>query len=165
MRRFDLSEGQWDLISDLFPGPAESGRPPSDPRVMLNGCFWILNTGASWRDLPERYGPWQTVYDHFNRWAKDGTFERILERLQMELNIDGAIDWDLWCVDGTNVRAHVSAAGAGKKGGLTSQPIMLSDARAEVLAAKSILFPTREARRSRPKLPLAKRTSRRSSKP
>ncbi|WP_345684896.1 transposase, partial [Novipirellula caenicola] len=58
------------------------GRPPKDRRVILNGIFWILRTGAAWRDLPERFGKWQTVYDHFNNWSKDGTFDAILHRLQ-----------------------------------------------------------------------------------
>lgn len=164
MRRFELSDGQWDLVCDLSPEPADTGRPPSDPRVMLNACFWILNTGAGWRDLPERFGPWQTAYDHFNAWSKNGMFERILERLQMQLDADGLIDWDLWCVDGTNVRAHVSAAGAGKKGGPQNRRTMPSGGREADLAAKSTSFPTRAAHHSQPRLRLVKPTNRRSPK-
>jgi transposase len=79
--------------------------------------FWKLNTGAGWRDLPERYGTWQTVYDRFRRWQRDGTLQRLLDRLQLRLDQLGRIDWDTWCVDGSNIRAARPAAGA-KKGAL-----------------------------------------------
>ena len=67
------------------------------------------------RDLPERFGPWQTVYDHFRKWRKSGVFARIIEALQIKLDQQGLIDWELWCVDGANVRAARAAAGADKK--------------------------------------------------
>src|SRR5947209_13488750 len=82
---------------------------------MLNGIFWRLNTGAPWRDLPERYGPWQTVYDRFRKLRRSGLLDRIIERLQLRLNEAGLIDPDLFCIDGTNVRAARAAAGAAKK--------------------------------------------------
>jgi transposase len=78
--------------------------------------MWILRTGAPWRDLPEHYGPYQTVFHRFNAWRKDGTLDRILERLHLKLDREGRIDWDLWCIDGTNIRATRAAAGAAKKG-------------------------------------------------
>ena len=122
MRRYEITDEQWELIADLFPPLVGNGRPFRDHRTMVNACFWILNTGSPWRDLPERYGPWQTAFNRFNRWRKDGTFTRILERLRMRLDAEGRIDWDLWCVDGSNVRAHAAAAGAGKKGDLENPP-------------------------------------------
>jgi len=84
---------------------------------VLNGILWILHTGAQWRELPERYGHWQSVYDRFVRWRRDGTFDRILERLQLKLDEQGLIDSSLWCIDATLVRASRSAAGGshGKK--------------------------------------------------
>ena len=82
---------------------------------MLNAIFWRLNTGAPWRDLPERYGPWQTVYDRFWRMRQSGLLDRIIERLQLRLNEAGLIDPDLFCIDGSNVRAARAAAGAAKK--------------------------------------------------
>ncbi len=75
---------------------------------MWNAIFWILKTGAPWRDLPERFGPWQTVYEHFSNWRREGTFQRILEALQIRLDREGKIDWDLWCVDGTQIRAALA---------------------------------------------------------
>jgi transposase len=77
--------------------------------------FWILRTGAPWRDLPERYGPWRTVYDRFSLWSRDGTFDRIVSHLQADLDAQGRIDWELFCIDGSSVRASRSAAGARKK--------------------------------------------------
>ena len=83
--------------------------------MILNGILWILRTGAPWRDLPDRYGPWQTVYSRFYRWRKAEVWDRILERLLQEADRDGLVDWDCHHVDGTVVRAHKHAAGA--KGG------------------------------------------------
>ena len=116
MKRHELTDEQWALIESLVPQTrARTGRPPRDRRVLLNGIFWILHTGAPWRDLPERFGPWQTVYHHFSKWRRDGVFAEIIEALQITLDENGLIDWDLWCVDGANVRAARAAAGADKK--------------------------------------------------
>lgn len=136
MRRYELTDEQWTLIEPLIPHPA-TGRPLKDPRAMLNGMFWVLRSGAPWRDLPERFGPWQTIYHHFNSWRRRKVFERILEALQVRLDAEGHIDWDLWCVDGTMVRASRSAAGAGKKGALTSPPTTRWVARAADSGASS----------------------------
>jgi len=115
-RRHELTDPQWDFIQPLLPShDAKTGRPPADPRLMLDGTLWVLRTGAPWRDLPERFGPWQTVYHHFNAWRKDGTFDKVLLALQVRLDRDGKLDWDLWCIDGSYVRAARCAAGASKK--------------------------------------------------
>jgi transposase len=116
MKRHELMDEQWTLVDPLVPrSKARTGRPAKDPRLMLNGIFWILGTGAPWRDLPERFGPWQTVYDHFRNWRNSGVFARILEALQIKLDEKGLIDWELWCVDGASVRGTRAAAGADKK--------------------------------------------------
>lgn len=119
--RYELSDEQWDLISDLFPPERGKGRPYRPHRGMVNAMMWILNTGAPWRDLPERYPPWKTVFNRFNRWRKEGLFNKIIERLQLRMNEDGYIDVELWFIDGSNVRAHAAAAGGGKKGVQTNQ--------------------------------------------
>ena len=115
MRRYELTDERYHLIADLLPANGRRGGQWLDHRTVLNGIFWILHTGAQWREMPERYGKWQSVFDRFNRWRKDGTIDKILRRLQTRLDEDGRIDWDLWCIDGTNVRASRSAAGAGQK--------------------------------------------------
>jgi transposase len=93
-----------------------------DDRTILNGIFWRLNTGTPWRDLPERYGPWQTVYSRFANLRQNGTFERIIKRLQFKLNTEGFIDPDLFCIDGSNIRAAKAAAGAAKKNRHSDEP-------------------------------------------
>lgn len=119
MKRHALTDEQWALVERLLPKAkvrkSKRGRPPKPPRLMLEGIFWILSTGAPWRDLPERFGPWQTVYDHFATWRASGVFASILEALQLKLDEKGLIDWELWCVDGACVRASRAAAGAKKK--------------------------------------------------
>lgn len=116
MKRHELTDDQWALVAPLLPKrKARTGRPPKDSRMMLSGILWVLRTGAPWRDLPERFGPWETVYTYFYRWRKAGIFQRLLKALQIRLDRDGKIDWDLWCVDGTSIRASRAAAGASKK--------------------------------------------------
>lgn len=116
MKRHELTDEQWELVSPLVPRKvAQTGRPPKDPRLMLNGIFWILGTGAPWRDLPERFGSCKTVHRYFSGWRRAGVFAAIIEALQVKLDKQGLIDWELWCVDGANVRAARAAAGADKK--------------------------------------------------
>ena len=115
MARYELTDEQWDLLKGLFP-PQKRGGKWNDHRTTLNGMLWILRSGAPWRDLPERYGKWKSVYGRFNRWRRDGVFDRILKALQIRLDKQGKIDWDLWLVDGSHVRASRVAAGARKKG-------------------------------------------------
>jgi len=116
-RRHELKEQEWLLVADLLPKPKSMGRPARPARDMLNGMIWILMTGAPWRDLPERYGPWETVYRRFREWTRDGVLDRILKRLQWRLDEEGYIDWSELYVDGSSVRASAAAAGARKKGG------------------------------------------------
>lgn len=116
MRRHELTDEKWELLKELLPPSSAQGRPKRDRRQILNGIFWILRTGAPWRDLPERYGPWKTVYHVFNQWRKDGTWDRMVQALQVRLDREGRIEWDLWCIDGTTIRATRAAAGGGKKG-------------------------------------------------
>lgn len=137
MRRYELTDEQYSLIEDLMPGRGHRGRPWNDHHRTFNGVFWVLHSGAQWRELPERYGKWPSVYDRFNRWRRDGTFDKILERLQYRLDADGRIDWDLWCVDGSNVRASRAAAGAGQKRSKASPPTTRWVAREAAGAASS----------------------------
>jgi transposase len=95
-------------------GPATRGR---NTAPLVNGILWHLHTGAPWPDPPDRYGPWQTVYDRFNRWRKDGTWANVLDALLLRLDKAGLIDRELWCVDASVIRASRAAAGAEKKSG------------------------------------------------
>lgn len=78
--------------------------------------LWILKTGAPWRDLPERYGNWKTVYSRFRRWQKAGIWDRILTEIQREAAYDDQIDGAVTMIDSTSIRAHQHAAGARKRG-------------------------------------------------
>jgi transposase len=113
-RRHELSDEEWARLEPLLPPRRGRGRPNHDHRRLLNGRLWILHTGAPWRDLPERYGSWCTVYSRFRRWSRAGIFDRVLRALQRDVDGQGLLDWVLWAIDGTNVRAHKAAAGGGK---------------------------------------------------
>ena len=116
MRRYELSDDQWELICDLFPvSKNRQDRPWRSHRQVFNGTLWVLFSGAAWRDLPERYGPWKTVYGRFRRWRDDGTFDLVLKKLQLKLDEEGLLDWSAWFVNSTTSRAHRSASGARKK--------------------------------------------------
>jgi transposase len=115
-RRGDLTNDQWQRLQPLLPVQKPAvGRPSLDHRSVVNGILWILRTGAPWRDLPERYGKWQTVYGRFYRWQKDQLWQRVLVTLQQQADRQGQLNWDIHHVDGSVIRAHQHAAGA-KKG-------------------------------------------------
>jgi transposase len=114
--RGDLTNEQWAKMEPHLPKGKKSGRPPKhSKRQLINGIRFRVRTGVQWRDLPDRYGPWQTVYGLFRRWQRDGTWKRILAGLQAEANAEGLITWDV-SVDSTVARAHQHAAGASTKG-------------------------------------------------
>ncbi|MNH31124.1 hypothetical protein D3C79_914590 [compost metagenome] len=68
VKRYEIPDAAWELVADLFDQPRRSGRPRADDRLMLNGVLWVLCSGAAWRDMPERFGPWSTVYQRFRDW-------------------------------------------------------------------------------------------------
>lgn len=145
MRRYELTDAQWELIQEHMPEKKVRGRPRAIFREVINGILWILHTGAPWRDLPEYYGPWKTVYHWFNTWCKDGTYDRILKALEINLDKKGKIDWDLWYVDGSSIRASRAAAGGGKRGAQKSLPITLLAVPAVDLGQKYIWYVIVEA--------------------
>ena len=108
MARFDLSDTEWRIIQPLLPNKPR-GMPRTDDRRVLNGIFFILRTGSPWRDLPERYGPYTTVYNRFNRWAKAGIWVNVFNVLAESSPESMAF------IDSPIIRAHQQAAG-GKKG-------------------------------------------------
>lgn len=115
MARYELSDAEWQRIESLL--PPETGRkarPSKDNRHMVNGMIWILRSGAPWRDLPARYGPWQSVYTRFRRWTQMGVWQQILEQLIQNEPVQSIV-----LLDSTIVRAHQHAAGA--KGGRNSR--------------------------------------------
>ncbi len=125
--RGEMTDRAWAQIAALLPQNGERGGQWRDHRTVINGILWKLRTGAPWRDLPERYGPWQTCADRLYRWRRDGTWERLLARVQTTTDAVGALDWEVG-VDATIVRAHQHASGARRqpsaadvKGGLCTR--------------------------------------------
>lgn len=114
IRRHELSDEEWEFFRPLLPGSLR-GRKRLDDRRVLDGIVWKFRTGTAWRDVPEWYGRWHTLHTRFCRWARDGTFERMLRAAQARADAAGDVDW-LVSVDSTVVRAHQHAAGA-RKGG------------------------------------------------
>lgn len=113
MQRHGLTDDEWAAIEGLL--PSGMGRPPKAAnRDFLNAVLWKVRTGVPWRDLPRDYGPWETVYGRFRRWAVAGHFERIFAALRID------VDEHWHSIDGTYVRAHQHAAGG--KGGLKKTP-------------------------------------------
>lgn len=113
MSRHDLTDREFNAIRPFLPAQKKKsvGRPWKDHRVMINGILWILSTGSPWRDLPDEFGKWQTVYGRFRRWRLEGLWQRIFAKLLRHVDNAGGIDRSLWCADGTVIRAHRCASG------------------------------------------------------
>ena len=109
MRRHEIKDDQWERIEHLLPGKAGDRGVTADNRLFINAVFWIGKTGAPWRDLPERFGKWNSVFQRFNRWSQKGVWQKVMEALSEEADLE----WLL--IDSTVIRAHQHAAG--KKGG------------------------------------------------
>lgn len=112
-RRYELTDDEWSRIADLLPPQhtGKPGRPPKDHRKMLNAMVWLARSGAPWRDLPDRFDPWNSVYTRFRKWIDDGILDNIFRVLSLEAEFE-----DL-SLDASIVQAHQHSAGA-KKGGL-----------------------------------------------
>jgi transposase len=111
-----MTDVQWKVLEPLLPRGKKPGRPPKwSRRQLIGGIRWRVRTGAPWRDVPARYGPWQSVYGLFRRWQRDGTWRRMVTALQARADAAGLIIWDV-SVDSTVARAHQHAAGARKRG-------------------------------------------------
>ena len=112
IRRYELTDEEWEHIRTYIPeeqGNVTRGRPSSDSRTILKGIYWVLRSGAAWRDLPERYGPWQTVYKRFMKWSKEGIFEKTFTDLTADADMQDI------SIDSTCIKAHKASAGAKKE--------------------------------------------------
>jgi transposase len=114
--RFELTDQEYARIEPLLPSmvPQRGGRW-RDHRQVINGILFRVRTGVPWRDVPDRYGPWKTLYKRFTRWESDGTWVRVEARLRTQAEAVGGLGWDAHA-DSTVVRAHQHAAGARKRG-------------------------------------------------
>ena len=115
MNRWVLKDEQWERVAPLLPGKAgDPGRTGSDNRLFLEAVLWMVRTGAPWRDLPEAFGSWNTVFRRFRRWAQAGVVERLFQSLS------GDPDFEYALIDGTIIRVHQHGKGA--KGELCVRP-------------------------------------------
>jgi transposase len=119
--RGELTDTAWAVIAPRLPAGGGRGTPWADHRQVINGILWKLRTGSPWRDLPERYPPWQTCHARLGRWHRDGTWDRLLTHAQTKSDAVGEVEWEV-SVDSTVVRAHQHAAGAPKKGAVRTRP-------------------------------------------
>lgn len=111
LRRYELTDEEWLRIEPLLPpeNTGKQGRPRKDNRIIMNGIVWLARSGAPWRDLPERYGSWKTVYSRFRKWIDDGILDNIFRILSLEAELEEL------SIDASIIQAHQYSAGA-KKG-------------------------------------------------
>ena len=110
MKRYELTKEQWERVKAVLEPErtGKRGRPRKDDRKMLNGMVWIVRSGAQWRELPEAYGPWQSVYARFAKWRDDGTLEAIFHALSADADMENL------SLDSTCIKVHESANGEEK---------------------------------------------------
>src|SRR5919206_1582977 len=138
--RGEITDKAWEQIALLLPENGRRGGQWSEHRKIVNGILWRARTGAPWRDLPARYGPWPTCYDRFVRWRRTGTWDRLLAQVPTKSDAVGQVVWEV-SLDSTVARAHQHAAGARQqpsqadaKRGSTTRPTKRSGAGAAVSA-------------------------------
>ena len=150
-RRHELTDMEWQLLKQVLP----TGRPGpvrKDDRRIMNGIFFVLRSGIPWRDLPERYGPYTTCFNRYNRWSKDGTWARMMEDLLSlargddddDPDGDGASRLETRMMDSSGVRVHKHGAGSRRDGepremgksraGLTTKVHVMTDGNATPVA-------------------------------
>jgi len=113
--RGELTDKAWARIEPLLAAERGRGRRWRGHRQVINAILWKLRTGAPWRDVPERYGPWKTAHERRRRWSADGTWDRILDEVVVKDDSVGDLEW-VFSIDSSSVRAHQHAAGARKRG-------------------------------------------------
>lgn len=119
LRRYELTDEEWLRIEPLLPpeNTGKQGHPRKDNRIIMNGIVWLARSGAPWRDLPERYGSWKTVYSRFRKWIDDGILDNIFRILSLEAELEEL------SIDASIIQAHQHSAGA-KKGGLQMKSVI-----------------------------------------
>ena len=116
-----LTNGEWAVLGPLLPAPPRRadgrGRPWRDPRAVLDGVLWVLQTGAPWHALPAGYPPYQTCHRRFQQWVRAGALERVVRALAEGLRRRGALDLSECFIDGSFVRAKKGGPASPSRGG------------------------------------------------
>lgn len=107
--RQEVTDEQWTVLAPLFPAPKGRGRPPMDMRKTVEGIAWRFRTGAPWRDIPERFGQWNSIYQRFSDWSTDGTWAKLLATVQSASAAKAEVEWTV-SVDSTITRVHQHGA-------------------------------------------------------
>ena len=107
--RQEITDDQWLVLAPLFPTPKGRGRPPMDMRQAVEGIAWRFRTGAPWRDIPERFGNWNSIYQRFADWSADGTWTTLLATVQGAAEAKDDLEWTV-SVDSTITRVHQHGA-------------------------------------------------------
>jgi transposase len=149
--RFDLTDAEWALVEPHVP-VAATGPLPRRVRDQFNGILWRFRTGSGWRDVPERYGPWSTVYSRFNAWARAGVFQTLMDALIAEAASRGQVGLELVSVDSTVVRAHQESAGLAVAGETLDalEQALTEEKGAPLPTQRQVLRVIRRPRRTRP---------------
>jgi len=109
-QRHALTDEQWNRIKDLVPGkPGDRGRSGENNRLFVDAVLYVLKTGVPWRDLPERFGNWNSVWRRFDRWCENGAWERIVKELC-------EYDFEEVQLDSTSIKVHLAAVGGRREG-------------------------------------------------
>ena len=116
MVRQQLDDRQWAKVAAFLASERGPGRPAKDDRNFIEAVLWWRRTGVPWRDLPDAFGPWKTVFNRFDRWSKRGRWDRLLKAMRTD------VDEEWHCIDATINRAHQHAAG-GKGGPQTTRSV------------------------------------------
>jgi transposase len=133
MGRYELTDDEWNHIEHLLPGrEGDPGGHGEDNRLFVNAVIWIDRTGAPWRDLPERFGLWNSVFQRFNRWSKSGVWGKVQRALQSP-------DLEALLLDSTVIRAHQHAAGSPKKRRTTKHSVAAAADSAASCTSQSML--------------------------
>lgn len=107
--RQEIGDEVWAVLEPLLPAVRTAGRSWTDHRCAVEGMVWKYRTGAPWREVPDRFGKWNTIYKRFNRWAEDGTWDKLLAEVHKRADAAGDLDWVV-SIDSTIARVHQHGA-------------------------------------------------------
>jgi transposase len=131
MHRHALTDEQWTRLQAVLPKRKSGPEALRGDREFVDAVLYRAKTGVPWRDLPERFGPWKTIYNRFDRWSKQGVWKQVFKALQLKVDKTGSI------VDATTIRAHQDAAGGKGGSNETVWVIHVADSRPSSMSSRT----------------------------